>query len=228
MINLTVISMKSVIKYLVKVTFVVIIIVTITRYFCNLRTHKTEKMISSDFLKACINQVIPLINQKNDNIPINGKFYEVAIRSELGVIDSVTNKNVQDLNNEEVIQTSIPVSEEDENEEIPTNVATQVVESAYHNRYTNEYSGVQIKNETSYELPNDILNANIKLNKKNVMIFHTHTCESYTPSTDYQYQASGNYRTVDLNYSVARVGDELTNLLSSVGDRKSTRLNSSH
>lgn len=29
----------------------------------------------------------------------------------------------------------------------------------------------------------------------------------------YEYEATGNYRTTDLNYSVARVGTELTNYL---------------
>ena len=33
----------------------------------------------------------------------------------------------------------------------------------------------------------------------------------------YEYEATGNYRTTDLNYSVARVGTELTNYLREKG-----------
>ena len=54
-------------------------------------------------------------------------------------------------------------------------------------------------------------------NKKDILIYHTHTCESYTPSEQYQYQQTGNFRTTDLNFSVARVGAELTNCLTSYG-----------
>ena len=53
--------------------------------------------------------------------------------------------------------------------------------------------------------------------KNNILIFHTHTCESYTPSETYPYEQTGNFRTTDLNFSVARVGDELTNYLMGYG-----------
>ena len=46
-------------------------------------------------------------------------------------------------------------------------------------------------------------------NKKDIIIYHTHTCESYTQTEKNQYKPSGNYRTTNLKYSVVRVGDEL-------------------
>ena len=55
------------------------------------------------------------------------------------------------------------------------------------------------------------------INKENVLIFHTHTCESYTPSEKYHYLPTGNYRTTDLNFSVARVGEDLTKHLQGYG-----------
>lgn len=54
-------------------------------------------------------------------------------------------------------------------------------------------------------------------NKKDVIIFHTHTCESYTPTEKFNYEMTGSYRTTDLNYNVARVGLELKNQLTSYG-----------
>ena len=46
-------------------------------------------------------------------------------------------------------------------------------------------------------------------NKKDIVIYHTHTCESYTPTNQNNYVASGNFRTIDANYNVSRVGQEL-------------------
>lgn len=80
--------------------------------------------------------------------------------------------------------------------------------------FTNTYNSVKIKNESKYQLTNEMLIPNVELsNKKDIIIYHTHTCESYTPTSENNYVASGNFRTTDLNFSVARVGTELTNNL---------------
>ena len=55
------------------------------------------------------------------------------------------------------------------------------------------------------------------IDTKNILIFHTHTCESYTASDKYQYEPTGTYRTTDLNYTVAKVGEELTDYLQKYG-----------
>lgn len=54
-------------------------------------------------------------------------------------------------------------------------------------------------------------------NKKDVLIYHTHTCESYTPCEIYNYTMTGNYRTTDSNYNVVRVGTELSSFLTAKG-----------
>ncbi len=80
--------------------------------------------------------------------------------------------------------------------------------------YTKKYKGVKIKNETSYDLTDEDLNPEkLNIDKSNIIIFHTHTCESYTSSKKYAYTPTGNFRTTDLKYSVAKVGDELTKYL---------------
>ena len=76
---------------------------------------------------------------------------------------------------------------------------------------------MKIKNETSFELTEEILSKRIDVNKENITIFHTHTCESYTSSEKYQYMQTGNYRTTDHNFSVARVGADLTKHLQGYG-----------
>ena len=108
---------------------------------------------------------------------------------------------------------------EDEIENIKTDIETEVVtKNPLADAYTDMYGSVKIKNETSYTLSDDILNSeSLNINGKNVLIFHTHTCESYTSSDAYSYTATGSYRTTDLNYTVARVGDELETYLNSYG-----------
>lgn len=109
--------------------------------------------------------------------------------------------------------------EEEKIEEAKTGVGTEIISGGnINNKYTNEYNGVQIKNESKYELTEDMLTPNINLeNKKDIIIYHTHTCESYTQSAGFEYMPSGNFRTTDLNFSVVRVGRELKNRLTNYG-----------
>lgn len=78
--------------------------------------------------------------------------------------------------------------------------------------------GVTLINETNYNIDLDsIINSTIKIKQEKkvpkVLIYHTHTCESYTPSLKYKYVPSDTDRTSDLNYTVSRVGDELERVL---------------
>ena len=84
--------------------------------------------------------------------------------------------------------------------------------------YTNSYGSVKIKNETDIKLTEEILKPDYEVkNYKDILIYHTHTCESYTQTNDNKYKASGNFRTTDLKYSVVRVGKELEKELKSLG-----------
>lgn len=110
------------------------------------------------------------------------------------------------------------IEKNEETQPVSTEVGTQVVTQNPIKENSNvEIGGVKIKNETDFEINDSIMNTGIDINKENITIFHTHTCESYTPTEQYNYQQTGNFRTTDLNYSVARVGDELTNYLMEYG-----------
>lgn len=107
-----------------------------------------------------------------------------------------------------------------ENQQVTNDfVKTQVLgENNKKDVYTDVYKTVQIKNESSYSLTEEMVTPNVKYkNNKDIIIYHTHTCESYTPTENSQYIATGNYRTTDLNFSVARVGSELANNLAGKG-----------
>ena len=53
----------------------------------------------------------------------------------------------------------------------------------------------------------------ITIENKNIILFHTHSCESYTASEKYPYTPTGNYRTTDKNFNMIRVGTELETYL---------------
>ena len=104
-------------------------------------------------------------------------------------------------------------------EKAKTDVKTQEIqENNFTAKFNNTYGTVKIKNESDKEITQDMLIPNITLeNNKDVIIFHTHTCESYTPSENFNYEMSGSYRTTDLEYSVARVGTDLKRHLEGYG-----------
>ena len=106
-----------------------------------------------------------------------------------------------------------------ENVEIAqTGVKTKVItNNPIKESYNVEYGKVKIKNQTDYQLTQEMLTPDISIQNKNIMIFHTHSCESYTSSANYQYTPTGNFRTTDLNFTVTRVGTELTNHLQQYG-----------
>ena len=68
--------------------------------------------------------------------------------------------------------------------ELPENVTTEAVkENNITPKVTTSYGAVQINNQSKYEITEDILKPDAQItNKKDILIYHTHTCESYTPS----------------------------------------------
>ena len=152
---------------------------------------------------------------------------EVAEESFVGKILGIELAQIQEkksdlvyTNTEQVqlVENETQEKQQPQNLEVSTNVTTEIVtQNPITESYNVEINGVKIKNETSFGLDNSILQTETNINKENVLIFHTHTCESYTPSEQFQYQQTGNFRTTDLNFSIARVGEELTNCLTTYG-----------
>ncbi len=83
-------------------------------------------------------------------------------------------------------------------------------------------NGVYIKNTSSRqllveELEQAAFSARLAQDGPQVLIIHSHGTEAYTMPPGQEYEASGTYRTLDTNYNVVRVGDEVAAVLSTYG-----------
>lgn len=85
---------------------------------------------------------------------------------------------------------------------------------------TNINPKVEISNSTDLDINADeFLSPAPSFLDKNfsVLIVHTHTTESYTPSEKYNYTPGDTDRTTDKNYNMVRVGNEIEKILSAQG-----------
>ena len=138
-------------------------------------------------------------DNSNDNKDENNNTIENQYEDE--------NENSSSANNEEN-------SVDKESLKASTNVKVEAVNNNVKPKVTYTFQGVQINNIAEKELNDDLLNCdNLSINKSKILIYHTHTCESYTPTEENSYTPSGNYRTTDLSHSVVAVGDELESQL---------------
>lgn len=221
MINVAVIHVKDLSKYLVKIGIIFLILFLLTR-FLNVEKMKekgaeVKSFFSNHSYSYCLDSTLPSIanhieeNTEKEKLNLS----KTLLGVEFKVLDHIIQTTDLEINVEELTPDD---TEELVRTEVATDVTTEVVtENNIATSYTDSYGSVEIKNQTDYGLTEEILTPNIDINKKNVLIFHTHTCESYTSSEAYPYEPTGNYRTTDLNYTVARVGTELENNLKSYG-----------
>ena len=232
MFNVAVVTVKDLIKYLVGLVLAIFLLIGLTRYFSwfkdinfsvkklNIGADTIVKKSYTEFLKDTIPGIkevneTTLESQQNNEEP---RALEKLLNVELAEIDVSDIENVETNTNEESLDNKEQSQEEQPIQEASTDVSTEVVtQTPIVANPTDVYKNVQIRNQTGYVLSEDVLTPNIEINNSNIIIFHTHTCESYTPTEQNQYEASGSYRTTDLNHSVARVGDELTNYLTNYG-----------
>lgn len=224
MVNVTVISIRSITKYII-IALVLICIVLGIRVIVknvNVPTNKVSSILKNANFISCVEKTLPNIKEDSKiqkleedakKVTSRGSSLRRMLSVELGMMDTL----IEDNEEEGVIESSIEETEQVAHAETDVQT-TQVQENNITPKYNLEYGTVKVKNESKKEITADTLTPNITLeNKKDVIIFHTHTCESYTPTENFNYQASGTYRTTDLNYSVARVGKELETQLKSYG-----------
>ena len=235
MFNVAVVNKKDILKYLVSITITLCLVMFVTRYFSDLDKNEKYKFeidkkiseIMQTTLLVCLDETIPAIKETNSELNNEeDKLNENDILASLLRIELSMFKEEQKIaeiqntasNQVENTENSAQEKHEDTNIEVEVGVGTEVVtQNPLSDSYNSEHKSVKIKNETGFELTQEMLSGKIDVSKENIVIFHTHTCESYTASDNYQYQPTGNYRTTDNNFSVVRVGAELTRHLRNYG-----------
>lgn len=247
MFNVTILKMKDIVKSFLGIAITILIVVTISKTFSKkeqekqiLNGIKNEiSSLSERTLISSIDKTIPIIsnvNQEYRNISNEkdvseeeNNFKEI-LKTQMSFIKSVEQesedkkiaKEENNTNENENSNTSLNNNEttkEEQNLQM-ANIGekTEVVtNNPISENYNVEYGSVKIKNQTKYELTKEMLTPDITIENKNMVLFHTHSCESYTSSEKYPYTPTGTFRTTDLNFSVVRVGDELENYLKQYG-----------
>ena len=233
MFNVTIINAKKSIMKIAIIIGIIIVLFVVTKMINKFKTNEVLQINLSEELVSCLNSEIPAMASTNyisnnvikeDKEEYEETFAGKILNIELAIVSKIEQPPIEQAKDENPVEETKDNNEsniENKNEEtqpVSIDVGTQVVTQNPIKENSNiEINGVKIKNETSFEINDSIMNTGLDINKENITIFHTHTCESYTPTEQYNYQQTGNFRTTDLNYSVARVGDELTNYLMGYG-----------
>lgn len=245
MINLAVINLKDIMRFIRNFFIGIIIFIIIVKVCGNIKNGnyvEIEDLKEKSFFDYCkiIDKTLIISSYyKNNEVTVNKSGIKKILGAELAILD-MEEELMEKENQEEILEfekTSniesveeikteiVNVEENVDNENIEIvekNLAeienflptTVIKENNKTDTYTDTYKSVKIKNESKYQLTEEIVTPNFELSNKNdIIIYHTHTCESYTPTEQNNYEASGNFRTTNLNYSVARVGSELEKCL---------------
>ena len=232
MFNVAVIRLKDIIRFILLGIITIILVLLFKNYFNKKNLEKLDigKKVSSNmsqYVKKAIDTELPDIdiesNKPKEEKNKRNKLLNTIIGLELSAVNA-TEKIVENIevNNEvgQNVENEKDESKDENKQEKEVEFAKGKEETKVTTKnpiadaYTKRYKGVKIKNETGYDLSEEDLNYDkLKIDKSNIIIFHTHTCESYTSSQEYTYMPTGNFRTTDFNYSVVRVGDELTKYL---------------
>ena len=187
---------------------------------------KTNEIIEKKRRKI-IGSTIPIVTKEESQEIVSkqkkekNNYLQDILKSEISAMKDIDTNMLNDSkeindSKEKFSENTTNINKEENNEllEDNSNIQTQIVtQNPIQENYNVQYKNVKIKNQTDYTLSEEMLTPDISIENKNVLLFHTHTCESYTSSEQYQYDSNGNFRTTDLNYTVARVGTELTNYL---------------
>lgn len=229
MFNVTVLKMRDIIKYFIGMIITILIILIVSKAIKG-KENKEEKVlndmtktvtsITSQNFISCIDTTIPAVEELNHQIEIGekeekeekpkGNFIEQFIDTQISAIKTI---NQLEIAKEKSIEQT-EEKNEDNIEQAGTGMETQVItQNPIAENYNAQYGKVKIKNQTEYTLTEEMMTPDITIDNKNVVIFHTHSCESYTSSDAYPYTPTGTFRTTDLNYTVTRVGTELENQL---------------
>ena len=232
MFKVTILKLKDVIKIVIGIVILIFLVTIISKIIKKDDIENKENNVIQSGLLQCFKTSIPVAESINN--PEKGiskentnSLLQSILVSQISTIKGIDEKSSSQKMAEEEKTENLENTEETNGEtqegtgEIKLakeGLTTEVVTpNPIAESYNVTYNNVKIKNQTDYELTNEILTPDITIENKNIVIFHTHSCESYTSSPAYTYTPTGNFRTTDLNFTVTRVGTELETYLKQYG-----------
>ena len=135
MINLAVIELKDIVKYLVKITIMIVVAVALTKFFSSF---KTKLNIDKNSFLKCLDITIPSIKlstqeENTASTQETKKPLKMALEVELGILDSLEKTEVASL---EAESDNLETKDEEKNEsnseelkEAETGLTTEVLET---------------------------------------------------------------------------------------------------
>lgn len=194
--NIAIINAKDLFRYILKFLVIFSIIFFMVKILKTVDLKKQEdnikenssnikKQINEYSFTKCLDISIPLMEygkekSEKEKFFTNNKILAMGA----GILDESILKNTDLLINEKELTNDDTEELINKIATLPENATTETVqENNITPKVTSSYGSVQINNQSDYEITEDMLIPDIEItNKKEILIYHTHTCESYTPS----------------------------------------------
>ena len=194
--NIAVINAKDLFRYILK--FLVIVSITffmvkilktidLKKQEDNIKENSNEikRQINEYSFTKCLSISIPLMEygkeKKEESFFTNNNILAMGA----SILDKANLENTDLVINKDDLTTDDAEELVNKVAKLPKNAITEAVqENNITPKVTSSYGNVQINNQSDYDITEDMLVPNVEItNKKDILIYHTHTCESYTPST---------------------------------------------
>lgn len=221
MFNVAVLKMKDIKKYLIGTIVTVLAIVVMNQYFSQRQKEEkiVKKLIPETSMLGCLEQAVPTIATINEEYKkiakeedqnVENKLLQGVLKTQISSIQGIEKLEKEEKETKNAEEEKQEKRSDEQVEIAQTGLATQIItNNPIKDNSNTQYGNVKIKNETDYALTDEMLQPDITIENKNIVLFHTHSCESYTASEAYPYEPTGNFRTTDLNFTVTKVGTEL-------------------
>ena len=194
--NIAVINVKDLFKYIFKLFLAFFLILLLINGVKNIIKTKqnisikekiennTSKINEKSFTE-CLDLTMSLISYKKtesigENLLSNNKILSMGS----GILDEKILKNIDLIINEEELSSDDVEELENKIATLPKDITIEnVSENNITPKVTDSYGTVKIDNQSDYKITEDMLVPDEEIiNKKDILIYHTHTCESYTSS----------------------------------------------
>ena len=191
--NIAVINIKDIIKYAFKLGIIICLIYICTQIINKSSITKKEKVkvnlensvgkLNNYTFLECLDASISLFSYKktDNNMALSN---QDILAMGTGIFDESILLNTDLVINENELTIDDAEELAKQVEEIPKDATTEAVqENNITAKYTTTYKDIKINNQSKYDITEEMLVPDVEItNKKDILIYHTHTCESYTPS----------------------------------------------